>query len=173
MKVRFTCPRCTRTVQLDLDNCATLRCSECDAQWSIPNSTVVANSVRRCLVCPSKELFWRKDFPQRLGLAIVVTGFSISCITWYHYEVFWTFFVLFASALVDIILYVFVGNVLTCYRCHAEYRGTDRTIHSAFDLEVHERYRQQEARMKDQRNEPKSRDDRSRPARLARGRSSL
>lgn len=167
MNIRFACPNCDCTVQLDLVDQAALRCSACDAHWTIPDKSLVENRVVRCLVCPSKELFLRKDFPQRLGLAIVITGFSISCVTWYYHEVFWTFVVLFASALVDVILYMFVGNVLTCYRCHAEYRGADHSIHGVFNLDVHERYRQQEARLKDQRHEPKSGDDRSRPARLA------
>ena len=43
-----------------------------------------------------------------------------------------------------------MGESLTCYRCHAQYRGTHEIErHGGFDLETHERYRQMAARLKD------------------------
>ena len=43
-----------------------------------------------------------------------------------------------------------MGESLTCYRCHAQYRGFEEIErHGGFDLETHERYRQMAARMKD------------------------
>jgi hypothetical protein len=97
----------------------------------------------RCLVCPSSDLFVRKDFPQRLGVAIVVGGFLASSIAWYFHMVLTTFGILFASAFLDVCLYLVMGNVLECYRCHAQYRDVAQLeTHPAFDLETHERYRQ-------------------------------
>src|SRR6185369_12109516 len=90
-----------------------------------------------------------KDFPQRLGVALVVFGFVASSIAWANYQVFWTFAILFITALVDLLLYVLMGESLTCYRCHAQYRGSEEIErHGAFDLETHERHRQMAARMK-------------------------
>jgi hypothetical protein len=94
-------------------------------------------------------LFVRKDFPQRLGVAIVVTGFVISCITWNYYLTYATFAVLFATAAIDVVLWFLVPNCLNCYRCDAQYRGLsglDR--YQPFNLETHERYRQQEIRLR-------------------------
>ncbi len=101
-----------------------------------------------CAVCPSKELFVRKDFPQRLGVSIVILGFVASSIAYSYHLVILSFAILFASALIDVILYFVMGNLLECYRCHAQYRGlSNLTSEHAFDLEIHERYRQEAARL--------------------------
>ena len=59
-----------------------------------------------------------------------------------------TFAILFATALVDVVLYLIVPDALMCYRCGAQYRMAEGMArHGAFNLETHERYRQQAARM--------------------------
>ncbi len=116
-------------------------CRRRRAQWD-------GQELARCLVCGSRDLFVRKDFPHRLGLAIVVGGFALSCVTWQFYWMYTTFAVLFATALVDMVLFFIVGDSLTCYRCQAEYRQLPSiTEHGPFSLETHERYRQQAARL--------------------------
>lgn len=101
------------------------------------------------MACPSVELFVRKDFPQRLGVTIVGIGLALSCVAWYYHAIYWTFAILFATALIDLALFMLMGEVLECYRCHAQYRGIDNLVdHEEFDLEIHEKYRQQEARKK-------------------------
>ncbi len=90
----------------------------------------------------------RKDFPQRLGVAVVVLGILASSIAWGYTWVIATFAILFATALVDVVLYLIVPDALMCYRCGAQYRLADGLArHGAFNLETHERYRQQAARM--------------------------
>ena len=62
-----------------------------------------------------------------------------------------TFAILFATALADVLLYALVGDALMCYRCDALYRGVEEMeIHGSFNLETHEKYRQQAARLKEQ-----------------------
>ena len=103
--------------------------------------------LNRCLVCPSTELFVRKNFPQRLGIAIVVVGLAMSCVAWGYRDLFWTFGILFSTALLDVILFFVVPDCLTCYRCGARYTGTDgMSEFGNFNLETHEKYRQQAAR---------------------------
>jgi hypothetical protein len=115
---------------------------------AVPEGAWHEGRLTRCLVCPSTDLFVRKDFPQRLGVTIVVLGFAVSCITWYLYWVMATFAVLFATALADLALYLIVADSLVCYRCGARYREVDESNqHARFNLETHERYRQQAARM--------------------------
>ncbi len=90
----------------------------------------------------------RKDFPQGLGVTIVTVGLAASCVPWYFHNWYGTFALLFATALLDVVLYLVMGDMLQCYRCHAQYReapGLDK--HEAFRLETHERHRQQRARL--------------------------
>lgn len=107
------------------------------------------DTLEKCLACGSRDLFVRKNFPQRLGLAIVVGGFGVSILTWSQYWIGATFAVLFATALMDLGLYFLVGDLLECYGCGAQYRAVQPAeSQGLFDLEVAERYRQQHARLK-------------------------
>ena len=96
----------------------------------------------------------RKDFPQRLGVALVTIGLLGSCVAWAYSQLYWTFGILFATALVDVLLYAVVPNALMCYRCGAMYRGAaDIDQHGSFNLETHERHRQQKIRLAGVRNQ--------------------
>jgi hypothetical protein len=54
-----------------------------------------------------------------------------------------------AFALADLVLFALMPDVLVCYRCGARYRGTEfREDHPRFSLELSERYRQEERRLK-------------------------
>lgn len=149
MNITYICPQCEQTVRSPFAaDAEQIDCPACGYASEIPAGALEGESVQRCFVCPSDELFVRKDFPQQLGLLIIAVGFIAATVTWYYYWLYATFAILFASALVDAVLFVVVGNVLSCYRCHSEYRqvaGLDE--HAAFDLEVHEKHRQQAARM--------------------------
>jgi ribosomal protein S27E len=151
MNVTYCCPTCEMTVRTAFTAASTeLACPQCAHQLKIPAGAVSDERIERCLVCPSTDLFARKDFPQKLGVGLVVFGFVASSIAWANYQVFWTFAILFATALVDLVLYLVMGESLTCYRCHAQYRGSHEIErHGGFDLETHERYRQLAARLQD------------------------
>ena len=121
--------------------------------------------LQRCLICPSLELFVRKNFPQRLGVAIVVAGLAASCVAWANREMMITFGILFGTALLDVVLFLFMPNCLSCYRCGARYSGEgvanqhgDPAAGShqfeAFDLETHEKHRQLVARTKQLHSDP-------------------
>ena len=152
MNVTFSCPRCHQGVRGEVAaGDRTLSCSACGQAISIPADAFDGQQLCRCLVCPSTDLFVRKDFPQRLGVGVVVLGIVGSSIAWGYTLPILTFAILFATAIVDVVLYLIVPDALMCYRCGAQYRlaeGTER--HGAFNLETHERYRQQAARMSSQ-----------------------
>jgi hypothetical protein len=151
MNVTFSCPGCQQPVRSLLTaDTAELKCLHCGQQIKVPHDAVDGNGfIHRCVVCPSAELFLRKDFPQRLGVSLVVLGFVGSSIAWGYYLVWLSFAILFTTALIDLGLYIIMGESLTCYRCHAQYRGfRENPLHTGFDLETHERYRQMAARIK-------------------------
>jgi DNA-directed RNA polymerase subunit RPC12/RpoP len=148
MHVTYACQSCHAAVYHDFDETtAAFQCPHCHQQVNVPAGSVVNGRVTRCLVCPSRDLFIRKDFPQRLGVWLVATGIIGSSIAWYYSNLAWTFGILFATAAIDVLLYLFVGNALMCYRCGAHYRGVaDMETHGQFNLETHEKYRQLAAR---------------------------
>lgn len=149
MNVTFACPNCDAASRVHFHgDTKQIRCEHCSESLIVPDGAIENEQVTRCLICPSLELFVRKDFSQRLGVSIVVAGLAASCVTWFRHEVIWTFAILFATAAVDFVLYFFTGNALQCYRCQAEYRGVaGLEKHEPFSLETHERYRQQAARL--------------------------
>ena len=149
--VTYRCPHCEQTDRFECIDGAVVECSYCKKNPFQKDTGDFNDDLKCCLLCGSQEMFVRKDFPQRLGVAIVVLGFGASCVTWYFQWVAATFSILFATALVDVILYFAMGNVLECYRCHAHYRGLEKLdSRDPFDLEIYELYRQQAARLKEQ-----------------------
>jgi hypothetical protein len=124
-------------------------CPQCGDKRPRPESAWQEDRPVRCLVCGCNDLFVRKDFSQRLGVTIVVIGFVVSSAFWYYRIPIGAYATLFATALLDFGLYFFCGNLLECYRCHAQYRGVKGLEeYEPFNLETHERHRQQEARLK-------------------------
>jgi hypothetical protein len=152
MRITYACPGCHATAMADaVEAAATIDCPRCHGRIALPADGFVRGveppRLARCLVCPSTELFVRKDFPQRLGVGIVTVGLAASCVAWAWRELFATFAILFGSALLDVVIYFLVPDCLTCYRCGARYRGPGiAEAFGGFDLETHEKHRQLAAR---------------------------
>ena len=156
MQIGYDCPTCSRPVHLaGIETLSVLACPHCGTAFEVPPggfadaSTDSTRRLARCLVCPSNDLFVRKDFPQRIGVGIVVVGLLASCVAWGMRELVATFAILFVTALIDLVLYLLVPDCVACYRCGARYRGAGADGFAPFDLETHERHRQQVARVKD------------------------
>jgi hypothetical protein len=148
MNLTYSCPRCDQGVRQSISASDTrIECPHCQNVIAVPDGALEQEQVHRCLVCPSTDLFLRKDFPQRLGVGIVTIGILASCVTWAMSEITATFAILFATAIIDVVLYLVVPDALMCYRCGAMYRQAAGSGHGPFNLETHERYRQQAARM--------------------------
>jgi hypothetical protein len=148
MHVTYACQVCNAAVRQEFDDSTqSLSCPHCPQSIKLPAGAVEGERVRRCLVCPSHDLYVRKDFPQRLGVLLVAIGIIGSSIAWYYASLAWTFGILFATAIADLLLFTLVGNALMCYRCGAQYRGVaEMESHGGFNLETHEKYRQLAAR---------------------------
>jgi hypothetical protein len=154
MQVLFQCPSCEQVRRAHVAaGGAALTCEGC--HWSRPyrdgdfdQTGLDQRGPRTCLVCGCDDLWRQKDFPQRLGVAMVVLGAVLSTIAFAVYMPLTALGVLLAFALVDLLLFTFMKDVLVCYRCHARYRDAHlEDDHPRFNLETAERYRQEAARL--------------------------
>ena len=91
-----------------------------------------AQGLLRCAWCATGDLYIQKDFPQGLGLFIVIMGFVVSTIFWYYEMPLSAYAVLLVSALLDMVLYYWVPDVTICYRCLSQYRGAEANAGSRF-----------------------------------------
>jgi hypothetical protein len=96
-----------------------------------------------CPRCGCRELFIRKDFPQKLGLAIVVVaGVAFLVLASSRERFYLGALVLLAAAAVDFALYAFVPKITVCYRCRAEFRDVPlNPEHGGYELSIGEKYR--------------------------------
>lgn len=96
-----------------------------------------------CPNCGCRDLFIRKDFPQKLGLTIVILAGGAFLVLAARRSTFYLgVWVLAAAAAVDAVIYFFVGKLTVCYKCRAEFR--DRPLnpdHGPFELAIAEKYR--------------------------------
>jgi hypothetical protein len=149
MNVSFHCRDCEQPVSLEapLDSLE-LTCPACRKGTPISREEFSGGQLHACLVCGCRELFVRKDFPQRLGVAIVIAGLIASTIALAFHQRLVSYGILFATALIDLVLYFTVNNMLQCYRCQATYRGLEGLEEfEPFKLETHEKFRQQSIRL--------------------------
>lgn len=166
MQVIFQCPECEQPRRSIVAAEATaLTCDGC--HWSrYFRADDLENAVpHRCLVCGCGDLWRQKDFPQRVGLAMVALGALLSTIAWAYHLPATSLGVLLGFALVDLLLFTFMKDVLVCYRCQARYRDVQfRDDHPRFNLETAERYRQEAARLEESRRQGSTRENSQRTA---------
>jgi hypothetical protein len=145
VNVRFSCPQCDYPNRCDVPPGGQVSCPNCDHIVVLPAEADAA--VPACLVCGNHELYRKKDFPHGLGMAILVVACIASTITYAYVERLATWAILIGSALFDGLLYLWVKDVLVCYRCNAHYRRfAEPTEHKPFELTIGERYRQERIR---------------------------
>jgi hypothetical protein len=128
-----------------MDHACDWQCAQCDHRLRLPAGDP---SLPNCAICGNHELYKKKDFPHGLGMAILVGACLLSVLTYWLYEPVWTWVILIGSALFDGLLYLWVGDVLVCYRCQAHYRGLQSgDAHHPFEITIGERYRQERIRL--------------------------
>jgi hypothetical protein len=136
---------CQHSGKARLPGPASWQCPRCDHLLSL--SVSLDPALPACAVCGNSELYVRKDFPHGLGMAILVLACIASTITYARSEIIATWAILIGSALFDGLLYLWVKDVIVCYRCGAHFRGVaPNPAHRPFELTVHERYRQERLR---------------------------
>jgi hypothetical protein len=151
MELTFQCPGCgaVGTVR-PVETAAAACCPACGHTRELRPDAIDSEGLRACPLCATEDLYVQKDFPQGLGLAIVVAGFVASTVFWYYDRPVPALGILLVSALVDMALFYRVPDVTICYRCLSQFRGAGANPdgrHRPFDLAVGERYRQERLRV--------------------------
>jgi hypothetical protein len=146
MNIRFACPICEYPGRLDPGR-RQWQCPHCDHLLHLPAEPAMRAELSSCVLCGNGELYKKKDFPHSLGMGILVLACLASTVSYWLYAKWWTWAILLGSAAFDGLLYLWVKDVIVCYRCQAHYRGVPaRAEHKPFELSVHERYRQERLR---------------------------
>jgi predicted RNA-binding Zn-ribbon protein involved in translation (DUF1610 family) len=155
MELTYACRSCGAIDRVpSVEHASALICPACGDTRPVAATAIDAGNLVGCAVCGTEDLYFQKDFPQGLGLAIVFVGFAISSVFWYYDRPLWTYAILLSSALLDMVLYYRVPNVSICYRCLAQYRGDGANPGGRFkffDLAIGERYRQERLRVEEHR----------------------
>jgi hypothetical protein len=145
--MRFPCPACDYPAgRLDSARTSEWHCPQCDHIVRLTGGEPDA-ALHACALCGNAELYKKKDFPHGLGMGILALACLASTLTYWLYSKYWTWAILIGSAAFDGLLYLWVKDVVVCYRCNAHYRGIPAgSAHAPFELTIHERYRQERAR---------------------------
>jgi len=150
MELTFSCPSCGAVGHVSpLEQASCALCRHCGQVRPLHPEAIVLDQVQSCPWCLTTDLYMQKDFPQGLGLFIVVVGFAISTVFWYYEMPIPAYLVLVVSMLLDFFLYYRVPDVTICYRCLSQLRGVGSNPggrYKPFDLALGERYRQERIR---------------------------
>jgi hypothetical protein len=146
VNIRFTCPVCDAPARAGQPGEAEWRCPSCDHAVALAPPPA-GQPLAGCAVCGNRELYRKKDFPHGLGMAILLLASLATVITYWLYHQWLTWGILLGTALFDGLLYLWVGDVVVCYRCGAQFRGyVPNPEHGPHELTVAERYRQERIR---------------------------
>jgi hypothetical protein len=153
MELTFQCPNCEAVNNLpSLESAQEASCRQCGLGRRLHRELIDDGHLLACPWCATSDLYLQKDFPQGLGLFIVIMGFVISTVFWYYEMPLATYLVLLISALLDMVLYYRVSDVTICYRCLSQVRGAGSSgggRFQPFDLAIGERYRQERIRIEE------------------------
>ena len=153
MFLTFQCPRCQQPDHQEITgSSATVDCPDCEWTRPITEADFQNDRPNHCLTCGCEDIWRQKDFPQRLGVAFVALGAILSTVAWAFYRPLWAIGILGGFALLDLVLYTLMRDVLVCYRCGSRHqRANMDEDHPRFDLETAERYRQEAIRLREAR----------------------
>jgi predicted RNA-binding Zn-ribbon protein involved in translation (DUF1610 family) len=98
-------------------------CPECKKEYPVlwTEGLRAEGRVDKCALCGYERFHVRKDFPRRLGLAIVLVAAAL-CFAPIFPPGFFFMPLIIASA-IDLLLYQFIPWKTVCYVCDTEYRG--------------------------------------------------
>jgi hypothetical protein len=102
MRILYLCPNCQQTNRLTVtETSEKLSCSDCSWTRPLPADPLQRVHPEQCLVCGCRDLWRQKDFPQRLGVAMVAAGGILSTIAYYYHYHLWALGILMVFALIQ------------------------------------------------------------------------
>ena len=146
-RLDWFCVQCRLRHREALPQCALTRsCRECSTENVLTGAKLLAqeggvSAVRACAACGAPDLWDRRDFPQRLGWALVILGATGAVLFWAAGHPFYTIGLFTLFALFDAAAHWFTPPVTVCYGCMGEMRGV-APDHGGFDLHRAEEYAQ-------------------------------
>jgi hypothetical protein len=150
MELTFSCPNCGAIGRVSpLETADQAVCRQCGTARPLHREAICSSRLDACPWCLSEDLYLQKDFPQGVGLFLVMVQIALSTVFWYYEMPIATYAVLLASAGIDWALYYTLADVTVCYRCSCQARGVGSNPEGRlgpFDLAIGERYRQERIR---------------------------
>lgn len=148
LQIIYQCPRCqVRAVSRPEKGSGLISCAQCGWERDEGSADFQDGRLCRCRICGCSDLWRQKDFPPALGLTFVALGILFSSIAWAWHRPLTAIAVLMGFAVLDLVLFTVMPDMLVCYRCRARHRRSDPgEQHPGFNLEIAERYRQQTLR---------------------------
>lgn len=139
MEINTFCPSCENGIFLHaMPKPGLIPCTRCDKGREASGNGEVdeKGALKRCGICGCQDLYRQKDFNTKLGLWVVAIIIGLALVFNDHLIP-----ILIAGALLDLVLYFALGDIVICYQCRAIYRGMPISdIVEGFDLKVHDRY---------------------------------
>ena len=137
MQILAKCPKCDAGLPVSaIEAPSAIRCGRCgsDIPLTISEAVRADSAVDSCPVCTGTDVYVRKDFDPKVGLAVVIIGALISAVFYWFGRDLIAYSILAGAALIDLVVYGRLKDVTVCYRCHTEFRGVYQRRAPAFDL---------------------------------------
>jgi uncharacterized protein (DUF983 family) len=137
MQILAKCPKCDAGLPVRASDApAAIKCGRCGHELALSVSPAVREdrAVDSCAVCGGADFYIRKDFDPKIGLTVVIIGAAISAVFYWYERDFIAYSILAGAALIDLVVYGRLKDLMVCYRCHSEYRGGYQRTAAAFDL---------------------------------------
>ena len=85
LELTYECPSCHAVGSVNgVEAIPGVTCRACGQAHELCPEACDESGLRCCVWCGTEDLYIQKDFPQGLGLLIVVAGFAISTVFWYY-----------------------------------------------------------------------------------------
>src|SRR5208282_3417725 len=95
MGLTYQCSKCHSVNHVSLQVAGDrVLCRVCASEQPLHREHVDDGHVSACPLCATTDLYVQKDFPQGLGLFIVIVGFVISTVFWYLEKPLFTYLIL-------------------------------------------------------------------------------
>ena len=137
MRITLKCPVCDSGLAIDPATVpAEVVCGGCSEELALTLTDNVREekAVDACPLCRGGDFYTRKDFDPKLGLTVVIVGALVSAgFYWFGLDLV-AYGVLGAAALIDLVVYGRLKDLIICYRCHSEFRGVPVAGVPVFDL---------------------------------------